>query len=169
MKKVTSICLMILLMLNIMGYYGFFLGLEYKNARHLSQRIDSGFYHDGETITLKIPMAIPYYPNTDFERVEGEIEYNGGNYRLVRQKYYQDTLHIVCIRDHQGTVLKQALGSLQIPAVGFFRFCFYIRRGNDEVQPVVDANRNHRHHHVSFQCAHISVRSKIHSFPVVIP
>jgi hypothetical protein len=85
------------------------MGLEYKNSRHLAQRLDAGFYHDNETVTLKIPLSIPYYPDTDFERVDGEIEHNGDFYRLVKQKLHQDTLHIVCIRDEQRSVVKQAL------------------------------------------------------------
>jgi hypothetical protein len=92
-----------------MGYYGLFLGLKYKNTQNLVQRLDDEDYSDSETITLKMPLTVPYYSDTEFERVNGEIEYQGEFYRLVKQKFEKDTLHIVCIRDHKSKEIKLAL------------------------------------------------------------
>lgn len=109
MKKVVSISLMVLLLLNVMGYYGLFLGLRYKNTVRITHRIEAKDYSASETITIKIPLAIPYYGDTEFERVDGEIEHQGQFYRLVKQKLEKDTLHIVCIRDAQAKNIHEAL------------------------------------------------------------
>jgi hypothetical protein len=93
-----------------MGYYGVFIGLQYKNAREIALRLDENDYHESETITVKVPLAIPYHiDDTDYERVNGEIDYNGETLRLVKQKLVQDTLFIVCIKDRQSKVIKNAL------------------------------------------------------------
>jgi hypothetical protein len=92
-----------------MGYYGLFLGLKYQNTRSITQRLDQDRYRTSETITIKVPAAIPYLFNTDYERVDGEIEHNGEFFRLVKQKFASDTLYIVCIKDTRSKHIKQAL------------------------------------------------------------
>jgi hypothetical protein len=109
MKKTVSICLVALLLLNVMGYYGLFVGLKYKNALRVTSRIEADDYSESETITIKIPLAVPYYGDTDFERVDGEIEHQGQFYRLVKQKLEKDTLHVVCIRDTRAERIHEAL------------------------------------------------------------
>jgi len=96
-------------MLNVLGYYGLFLGLKYQNTQRVTQQLDDDDYQEDETITLKVPLAIPYYSDTEFQRVNGEIEYGGEFYHLVKQKFLRDTLHIVCIRDVKSKHTKQAL------------------------------------------------------------
>jgi hypothetical protein len=64
---------------------------------------------NSETVTLKVPVAIPYLQNTDFERVNGEFEHNGEFFRLVKQRFASDTLYIVCIKDTRSKHIKQAL------------------------------------------------------------
>jgi hypothetical protein len=54
-------------------------------------------------------MTIPYHLDSEYERVDGEIEHNGEFYRLVKQKLEKDTLYIVCIKDHDSKRIKQAL------------------------------------------------------------
>jgi hypothetical protein len=45
-----------------------------------------------ETILLKIPVAVPYQIDSEgYERVDGEFEHQGEFYRLVKQKYQNDT------------------------------------------------------------------------------
>lgn len=93
-----------------MGFYGLLQGLRYKASLDLGHRLDNERYLEEETFTLKVPIAIPYQLDSeDYERVDGEIEYEGEVYRLVKQKFESDTLLIVCIKDHAGKRIKQAL------------------------------------------------------------
>lgn len=109
MMKVVSILLVVLLLLNVMGYYGFFLGLKYQHAQELTQRLDSENYSKSETVTFRIPLVVPYYGDTGYQRVNGEIEHHGEFYRLVKQKLQKDTLYIVCIKDVRGKHIQKAL------------------------------------------------------------
>jgi hypothetical protein len=109
MKKAYSVFLVIIILFNVMGYYGLFLGLTFKNTHDMLRRLDADAYRDTETVTIKVPLAVPYLMNTDFERVNGEVEFQGGFYRLVKQRFVHDTLYIVCIKDIAGKRIKQAL------------------------------------------------------------
>lgn len=74
------------------------------------RKLDAGNYNDSETITIKVPLTVPYAVNSrDFERVNGEFEYKGEFYRLVKQKLSQDTLFIICVKDHENKRIHEAL------------------------------------------------------------
>ncbi len=45
-----------------------------------------------------------------YERVNGEFEHNGEFFKLVKQKLENDTLSVVCIRDHKE---KELLGAFK--------------------------------------------------------
>jgi hypothetical protein len=109
MKKFTSYVLVMLLLLNVMGYYGVFIGLKYSHSASINQRLDDSQYDESHTVTIKVPLTIAYYNDTEYQRVTGEIEHNGEVYRLVKQKYEKDTLYIVCIKDLESKRIKQAL------------------------------------------------------------
>lgn len=108
MKRSISTVLVTLVLMNVMGYYGLLVGLQYRNAQNLIARIDSGVYGDLETRSIKIP--VPDNPGSEkYDRVDGEFEQDGQVFRLVKQRLYKDTFHIVFIKDEMGTLIKQAM------------------------------------------------------------
>ncbi len=109
MRKLTSIALAFLILLNVLGYYGIFLGLGYKNTRDLTQQLDNDRYEESNTVLIKVPLAVPYAANSEYERVDGDFIHEGQLYRLVKQKLSNDTLFVVCIKDQKGTAIHQAL------------------------------------------------------------
>jgi len=110
MKRLFALALLVLFLLNVLGYYGVFIGLQLVNTREMVKKLDADEYSTCETQTFKIPLAVPYYSDSrDFERVDGEFEHNGEVYRLVKQRLYKDTLHIVCVKDVQSKKINQAL------------------------------------------------------------
>jgi len=94
----------------VFGYYGVFVGLQYKNDRFITKALDSGTIDESEAITLKVPIAVPYMPDQpSFKRVQGKFEHNGEFYRLVEQKYANDTLTLVWIKDVEHKNIARAL------------------------------------------------------------
>jgi hypothetical protein len=112
LKNIFAILFTALLLLNVMGYYGVFLGLQYKNDRDMIQRLDQDDYSDSETVTIKIPISIPYASDTeDFERVDGKFEHEGEFYRLVKQRLSHDTLYVVVVKDQENKKIDEAITS----------------------------------------------------------
>jgi hypothetical protein len=93
-----------------MGYYGIFLGLEYKNAREMTKRFDEGRYDQGQTEVIKIPFKSKELSSSEtFERLDGDFERDGEVYRIIKSRLFRDTFHIVYIKDKTGTAINKAL------------------------------------------------------------
>ena len=66
----------------------------------LNEKIDNDQYKEDQTVTIKIPLTLPYPMQQDeFQRVEGDFEHQGEFYKLVKQRYSSDTLYVVCIKN----------------------------------------------------------------------
>ena len=110
MKKAFAITLLILFVFQFVGYYVIYVGLRYHAKSELLTRLDAKDYSSEETITLKIPFTLPYWMDSrEYERVNGEFQYQGEFYHLVEQKLEKDTLYVVCIKDASETRLHEAM------------------------------------------------------------
>jgi hypothetical protein len=110
MKRFVSVVVLALFMLNIMGYYGVFVGMRYKNTRDFTVRLHAEDYTEGEMLTVKIPITIPYLqelPSATENFVA--IEHQGEFYTLVKQRLVNDTLEMVCVRNHERKQIEDAL------------------------------------------------------------
>jgi hypothetical protein len=110
LKKIISIALLLIFLFNLGGYYLIYWGLAYHAGIEMDKRLEANNYSPEETVTFKIPIALPYYFDwKDYERMEGSYEENGEFFKLVKQKFEGDTLYIVGIKDHQKKRLVNAM------------------------------------------------------------
>lgn len=108
MHRCIAFFLTILILFNIGGFYALFCGLEYKVSQGSLKKIDSGFLNNDQTLLLKIPLKLPYASNLEnYKRVDGVIEHQGTVYRLVKQKFHNDTLQVVVFNDKVSTHINQ--------------------------------------------------------------
>jgi len=102
--------MLLLFLLNTVGFYGIFLGMQLRYAREANKQLDDGQYSASDAMTFKVPLSVPYASdNQEYQRVAGEFEHRGEVYRLVKQKLYHDTLYIVCVKDRESKKINQAL------------------------------------------------------------
>lgn len=110
MKRGFTLFMLALFLLNVLGYYGVFVGLQFKNSREMQARFDNEDYARTQEITIKVPITVPYATDSrEYTRVDGEFEHQGELYRMVKQKLQSDTLYIVCVKDNISKDIKQAL------------------------------------------------------------
>lgn len=84
-------------------------GLSHHANKELRQQLDAGVYGTNQTFTIKLPLTLPYQVDRSYERVDGEFEYKGEFYKLVKQQLKNDTLYIVCLKDNHE---KQLVGEM---------------------------------------------------------
>jgi len=98
LRKLFSIFLLIVFVFNIVGYKVAFYFMEQRAEHQIEQKLDVVKNSDKGLITIKVPLNLPYQTNwTDFERVDGEYNYNGKTYKYVKRKVLNDTLILVCL------------------------------------------------------------------------
>ncbi len=110
MRRLVSIFFLVVFLFNVGGYYVVFWAMGVQATHQLLTRLDADNYSGNEAIVIALPLSLPYPVGTgDYMRLNGDFNYNGHHYRLVKQKVDNDTLFIVCIRDHESTKLANAL------------------------------------------------------------
>ncbi|MBT1702012.1 hypothetical protein [Chryseosolibacter indicus] len=110
MKRSFSILFLVIFLFNVGGYYLVFWALRYQANAELNSRLDQEDYSADQTVELKIPLTIPYpmHPR-GFERVHGKFEHQGEFYQLVKQKLQNDTLYVICYKDHEEKQLMDTM------------------------------------------------------------
>ncbi|HZY79060.1 MAG TPA: hypothetical protein VFE50_06015 [Cyclobacteriaceae bacterium] len=110
MRRLTAAVLLSLILFNVIGYYGVYLGLRAKANSDLRQQLDANNFDESETITIRVPLALPYQSDwSSFQRVDGDFEKDGEFYNLVKQKIERDTLIIIAVKDHREATLFESL------------------------------------------------------------
>lgn len=111
MKKLAALLMIAILLFNIAGYSVLYWMASEQASKELSAKLDKDEFSGSQAITIKIPVALPYQPDRDFERVDGEFEYQGQHYKLVKQRVLGDTLHVVCVIDQKATHLADEMNN----------------------------------------------------------
>jgi cbb3-type cytochrome oxidase subunit 3 len=111
-KKAFSILLLAIFLFNLGGYYVLFWALKAQADQELAIKLDEGDYDENETFEIKIPITLPYpLQSNGYERQTGQFVYKQEHYQLVKQKYENDTLTIVCLKDKQTKHLTRVMDS----------------------------------------------------------
>ncbi|CAN5132388.1 hypothetical protein BH11BAC6_BH11BAC6_12050 [soil metagenome] len=108
LKKLIAILLLSLFVFNTIGYRLLFNYMQTGADVTLTAKLDGGNYNESDLITVKIPVNMPYLLNqTNFERVDGEITFNGQLYKYVKRNVQNDTMTLLCIPNPEKTELQQ--------------------------------------------------------------
>lgn len=79
----------------------------------LEKKLDKREYNDDELISIKTSLNLPYYtPSSEFERSYGSININGVVYEYVKQRFYHDTLELLCLPNAVKTKLQNTNNDL---------------------------------------------------------
>ncbi|MGC3943745.1 MAG: hypothetical protein QM762_04255 [Chryseolinea sp.] len=108
LKRLFCILLIALHLINLVGGYWIFYALQQESRESLAAELDLDRYAGSDAILIKLPLTDPVSDKENYERVDGEFEYNGTVYRMVKQKFYKDTVYIVCYKDDRTIAVKDA-------------------------------------------------------------
>jgi hypothetical protein len=99
LRKIASILLLALLSFNWFGYRIVISFFENKANEQFETKLDNNNYENDQLISIKVPVTnLAYYTNTKlFERVDGQVEINGVLYNYVKQRFYNDSVELLCI------------------------------------------------------------------------
>lgn len=106
LKKAISIVLFICFAIYHFGYFAFYFSYE----RHLESQWVSQIYGEevlGQSeILIEVPLSVPYMANQDdFRPTNTPFEKDGKYFRVVKQRYQNDTLQLIAVPDTARKVL----------------------------------------------------------------
>ena len=103
MRRLLSAVLLMVFLFNLGGYYAFFSVLRIKASRELSAQLDQGEYDEQQTIEVNLPLTLPYpIQGAGFERSKQFFTIGEEHYQVVKHKYENDVLTIVCVKDERS-------------------------------------------------------------------
>lgn len=111
-KRTAAILLLGVLLFNWGGYRFFTSFLEHRADTRLEANLDENRYDESDLVSIKVAANLPYYTtythSGKFERVNGEINIKGVNYKYVKRRLYNDSLELLCIRNVEKTGVQNA-------------------------------------------------------------
>jgi hypothetical protein len=107
MRRSLAIFFLGVILLNTAGYYLVFEGWKWHNSVAWSFDEDSS---NGQEVIIEIPINVPYVAHVrDWEKADGQFEYNGQSYRITKQKLTLDAVYIACVKDKEASRINQQL------------------------------------------------------------
>jgi hypothetical protein len=94
----ASIFFIVVILFNSGGYRLLTNFLEAKQNIQLEQQLDEKNYDETALIEIRVPVSLPYQTDwKEFERVDGEVEFNGMHYKFVERKLQGGEMIYKCI------------------------------------------------------------------------
>lgn len=107
MKKFITIILLFIFLFNVTGYYFVQQFLLEKSNEKISIAIDKKQYNKSQLIELRVPLNMPYYQNTSFQREDGQINIKGITYNYVERKIENGYLVLKCLQNNLSQQIKK--------------------------------------------------------------
>lgn len=83
--------------------------MEQQQSNQLELQLDNKQYDETTLIEIRIPVSLPYQTNwKEFERVDGEVEFNGMYYKFVERKLENGEIIYKCIPNEGKALLVNA-------------------------------------------------------------
>jgi hypothetical protein len=102
----------------MIGYYLLFFVQQVNVKQGITQTIEQGNISEEDFIVFGIPITLPYQSERDFERLEGDFEYEGKHYEMVKKRLKNDTLYVYCLNNVAQERLKANLSKHTAAHVG---------------------------------------------------
>lgn len=110
MKRKLAILLLFCFSFYHFGYYLFYFSYKYKVESDWVVSLHTADRAFNKEHLIKIPLIIPYMPDQeDFHNTNTSFRKNGKTYRVVKQRYVQDTLQVVYVPDTALNKLDQTI------------------------------------------------------------
>ena len=100
MKQFLSIALLACFAMYHFGYYALYFSMD----QHLESKWEDMIYGEksiyAEETLIEIPLSAPYMANQEeFKPTNASFEKDGQFFRAIKQRYQNDTLQIIVVRD----------------------------------------------------------------------
>ncbi|OLY92615.1 hypothetical protein BUE76_12480 [Cnuella takakiae] len=98
-----------ILLFSLCGYRVVIDLLQSRADQTMVTAINEEAYQQEQLISLKVPVSLPYYTNSEqFQHISGAVTIEGTVYQYVKRRIYNDSIEYLCLRDVASTRLQGA-------------------------------------------------------------
>jgi hypothetical protein len=109
MRKLVAIFMLGIFTFNIAGYQLVYNYMASRSDAALELTLDDKGYNESDLISIKQATNLPYYTNNEtFQRIDGEVEIDGIQYKYVKSRIYNDSLEMLCIPHRAKMKIEQS-------------------------------------------------------------
>jgi hypothetical protein len=109
LRIIASIFFLSVLLFNMGGYRFVTNYMEQQQSTQLELQFDNKQYDETALIEIRVPVSLPYQTDwKEFERVDGEVEFNGMHYKFVERKLEGGEMIYKCIANEGKKLLVNA-------------------------------------------------------------
>jgi hypothetical protein len=109
MRILAAIFFLLLLLFNSGGYRLVMDYVETHQNTQLEIQLDEKQYDETALIEIRVPVSLPYQTDwKEFERVDGEVEFNGMHYKFVERKLMGGEMIYKCLPNENKAQLVNA-------------------------------------------------------------
>lgn len=109
MKRAAAILLLLIFLFNWFGYRLLSDYLQHRADTRLEAQFDQQQYNEASLIEIRVPLNMPYQSiSSNFERYDGQIEFNGIHYKYVKRKVENGELVLLCLPNENRMRLQNA-------------------------------------------------------------
>jgi len=110
MRKSIALSGLLIILLNIAGYYLIYEGLRVYNDNLWSFNENGGYMPE---MIVRIPVNYHGFSESkSWEQADGKFEFDGQVFRIVSKKFTHDALFMACVKDKEGTRIRQQVEEL---------------------------------------------------------
>lgn len=100
MRKAVAIALLLCFAIYHFGYYAFYYSYQYAIESSWQDKIYGEQSLSLEERLMEIPLSAPYMSNQeDFQATNTRFEKDGKYFRVIKQRYQNDTLQVIYVPD----------------------------------------------------------------------
>ena len=110
MKQLAAILLLGILIFNWCGYRFLLSFRENKARARLEAQLDDNKYDRSQLVSIRVTAShLSYYNSSEsFQRVDGQVQAGGIQYKYVERRIFNDSVEYLCIPDYAAMKLKCA-------------------------------------------------------------
>lgn len=157
MKKLVAITLLCAHLFNMGGYAVFFQYFIHRSDVQIVKQMYDDKFDNSKLIEIKIPVNMPTVQDwTDFQNIQGQIQFKGSYYNYVRLKMTRDTLSFMCLPN----TVKNHLEKAKIAAEKNIADVPLNKKGHDNSVKKADPGYDHVYQAVNCDYARFSTQLK---------
>lgn len=106
LKKATAIFLFVCFAIYHFGYYAFYFSYDHHIESQWVSQIYGEEFQERAQFLIEVPLSLPYMANQeDFQPTNTPYEKDGKYFRVIKQRYQNDTLQLIVLPDTDRRVL----------------------------------------------------------------